>query len=172
MVRVMWVLNQPLCHSVLMGYDLDNSLQLKSNAWSILDIKCLRILADVKINGNEKIHAYTRHLDQAENLRKVSKFAKCKDLDELNKEAGRIEIEMKELAIDLSDIKNIILVLSSGTMYASSSSSENRSSDNSHTTVALDQQQANGNAVAVLSLKADDDIERNSKDALAEARPL
>ncbi len=166
MARVIWLLNEPLCHNVLMGYDLNSSLQLTAKGWSILDIGFVRRLVNFKSKGSEKIHANASIENKEKISKRFTKFAKCKDLSELNNEACRIEAEINELTLDLSSIKNLILVLSSGNVLDSSSESRRSGSprDNSITSSSAPEPrlQPAENAVVMVSLDEVKDLENNA----------
>jgi hypothetical protein len=123
-IRVMWVLFQDFCQNLLMGYDLDASLHVTKISWSVLEIGIVARFVSMVWGqgGSRKIHS--GRVDDETVNKKLAKFSKLKNEDELVKEIARVKAELQDRKAELTCLENMMFTFDQSSN--NSSQSENK----------------------------------------------
>lgn len=133
--RVMWVLFHKLCLKLLLGYELDRSLQETQSAWSIMDLHCLQSAKKIIYGSDDNFNKNKKKNElEAIKRKKLIKFSKLKNADELGEELIRVKDLIADLRSDLICLENMKFNISDtdeSTSKSTSAVSATRNKDSS-----------------------------------------
>lgn len=103
--RVTWILYFDFCLKLMLGYDLDRSLHETKTSWSVLS---LPVISDVveQFFGQKNVEV-NKTIAETERDRKLAKFSKLKNEEEMDAELKILKAKIDDLKSDVMCLENM-----------------------------------------------------------------